>query len=104
MPAETVLSATGITVVMGEKTLLNDVSVVARRGEVLGLIGPNGAGKSTLLSVLSGDLIPSSGSVSICGYDPVQASALELAEVALGDASGCVCFFCFLGSRCGVHG
>ena len=44
MPAEALLSATGITVVMGEKTLLNDVSVVARRGEVLGLIGPNGAG------------------------------------------------------------
>ena len=41
MPAEALLSATGITVVMGEKTLLNDVSVVARRGEVLGLIGPN---------------------------------------------------------------
>lgn len=34
MPAEALLSATGITVVMGEKTLLNDVSVVARRGEV----------------------------------------------------------------------
>ena len=90
MPAEALLSATGITVVMGEKTLLNDVSVVARRGEVLGLIGPNGAGKSTLLSVLSGDLIPFSGSVSICGYDPAQASALELAKsrsVMLQDVS-----------------
>lgn len=90
MPAEALLSATGITVVMGEKTLLNDVSVVARRGEVLGLIGPNGAGKSTLLSVLSGDLIPFSGSVSICGYDPVQASVLELAKsrsVMLQDVS-----------------
>ena len=90
MPAEALLSATGITVVMGEKTLLNDVSVVARRGEVLGLIGPNGAGKSTLLSVLSGDLIPFSGSVSICGYDPMQASVLELAKsrsVMLQDVS-----------------
>ena len=90
MPAEALLSATGITVVMGEKTLLNDVSVVARRSEVLGLIGPNGAGKSTLLSVLSGDLIPFSGSVSICGYDPAQASALELAKsrsVMLQDVS-----------------
>ena len=63
MPAEALLSATGITVVMGEKTLLNDVSVVARRGEVLGLIGPNGAGKSTTIQMLIGLLQPTSGQI-----------------------------------------
>ena len=108
MPAEALLSATGITVVMGEKTLLNDVSVVARRGEVLGLIGPNGAGKSTLLSVLSGDLIPFSGSVSICGYDPAQASALELAKsrsVMLQDVSvSLLSWFAMWCPWAGVHG
>lgn len=90
MPAEVLLSADSVTVRIGDKVVLDDVSVAARRGEVLGLIGPNGAGKSTLLSVLSGDLTPNAGSVSICGHNPVSASPLALARarsVMLQDVS-----------------
>jgi iron complex transport system ATP-binding protein len=46
-------------------TILSDVSFSVRRGETWALLGPNGAGKSFLLRVLSGDLVPSSGSVHI---------------------------------------
>ncbi|WJZ01796.1 heme ABC transporter ATP-binding protein [Corynebacterium freiburgense] len=84
------LQARNITVSIGGRKLLDDVSMEAHAGEVLGLIGPNGAGKSTLLSVLSGDLVPASGSVSICGLDPQHASALDLARrrsVMLQDVS-----------------
>ena len=43
---------------------LRDVSLVARRGECIGVIGPNGAGKSTLLRIINGDVRPDSGLVS----------------------------------------
>lgn len=46
---------------------LNDVSFHVDDGETLGIIGPNGAGKSTLLKVLSGIIIPDSGTVNISG-------------------------------------
>src|SRR4026208_2139968 len=46
---------------------LRDVSVCIDRGSHTGLIGPNGCGKTTLLKVLSGVLVPDSGSVSLDG-------------------------------------
>ena len=46
---------------------LENVSFHVNDGETLGIIGPNGAGKSTLLKLLSGILIPDSGTVSISG-------------------------------------
>lgn len=52
-----------IRVSFGGVHAIEDVSLVARRGEVLGLIGPNGAGKTTLLNVLSGFQRPDSGAV-----------------------------------------
>lgn len=75
------VSVSGLSVSIGGKTLLNDVSFTARSGEVLGLIGPNGAGKSTLLSVLSGDREWDCGTVSVGGLDPSRTSASEMARV-----------------------
>jgi ABC-type sugar transport system ATPase subunit len=56
---------------------LRDVSIDLRRGEVHALIGENGAGKSTLIRVLSGDVRPDAGSVSIDGTPVVLASPLD---------------------------
>jgi len=49
----------------GDQTLFTDASFQLNRGERYGLIGANGSGKTTLLNILSGDLDPSEGSVSI---------------------------------------
>lgn len=47
---------------------LDNVSLSARRGEVIGLIGNNGAGKSTLLKIISGILTPTEGTVAVHGH------------------------------------
>ena len=48
---------------------LKGISLQVKRGEILALLGPNGAGKTTLISTICGITKPSSGSVSIAGYD-----------------------------------
>ncbi len=49
---------------------LRGVSFDVERGELLGLIGPNGAGKSTAVKILSGILMPDSGTVTVGGRVP----------------------------------
>ena len=61
------LAGRDIRVVLEGSTLLEDVSIEVRPGEVVAVLGPNGAGKSTLLKVLCGDLPPTSGTVSMEG-------------------------------------
>ncbi|MEP6507686.1 MAG: ABC transporter ATP-binding protein [Gemmatimonadales bacterium] len=51
-------------------TAVEEFSLRAAEGEVLGIAGPNGAGKSTLISMLLGYLRPTGGSVTIDGRDP----------------------------------
>jgi len=56
---------------------VTDISFTIKRGEILGFLGPNGAGKSTTMRLLSGNLVPAKGRITICGYDlfeqPLQA-------------------------------
>ncbi len=59
------------------RPVVRDVELQVNRGEVLGFLGPNGAGKTTTMQMLTGNLSPGSGSISICGVDllerPVEA-------------------------------
>jgi iron complex transport system ATP-binding protein len=61
------MQATNLSYRSGPKTLLHDVSLAVRPGELLAMVGANGAGKSTLLRLLSGDLQPSTGEVLLAG-------------------------------------
>ena len=58
------LTATGVTIRFGKRTLFEDVNIKFNKGCCYGIIGANGAGKSTFLKVLSGELEPSKGEVS----------------------------------------
>ncbi|MFB9280180.1 ABC transporter ATP-binding protein [Cohnella cellulosilytica] len=53
-----------------EVAALNDISFSIGPGEIVGYIGPNGAGKSTTIKVMSGILVPDSGTCSIMDYTP----------------------------------
>jgi len=64
----TALRAQGLSVTLGGRRVLQDVTLEAQPGEVLALLGPNGAGKSTLLKVLAG-LLPYEGRVEIADTD-----------------------------------
>lgn len=62
-PNHVVISCNNVSVVRSRKEILCDVSLHAKRGELVAILGPNGAGKSTLLSVLAGDLQSETGEV-----------------------------------------
>ena len=49
---------------------LKDISFSINPGEIVGYIGPNGAGKSTTIKIMSGILVPDTGSCNIMGYTP----------------------------------
>lgn len=70
--SEITVSAQDLSRNYGDKRAVRDVNVELRRGEVLGLLGPNGAGKTTTMQMLTGNLAPTTGSVSICGVDLLE--------------------------------
>jgi iron complex transport system ATP-binding protein len=61
------IEARTLSVRIGTKTLLADVSLAVRAGELVAVVGPNGAGKSTLRRVLCGDQQPTAGEVLMDG-------------------------------------
>jgi ABC-2 type transport system ATP-binding protein len=53
----------------GQFTVVNDLSFSVQAGSVLGFLGPNGAGKSTTMKMITGFLAPTSGKITVHGYD-----------------------------------
>lgn len=66
-----------------EKKVLNDISLTINDGEILGLIGPNGSGKTTLIKILSGIIVPDSGTVFVDGENPHNKSKRYRSLVSL---------------------
>jgi len=64
-----VLELSNVRKEYGTVVAVNDVSFSVEQGQVVGLIGPNGAGKTTLLRILATLLRPTSGTISLLGYD-----------------------------------
>ena len=63
------VSARGLTIALGGKRLLDDVSIEVPHGEWLNVVGPNGAGKTTLLRILAGLAKPDAGVLEVDGTD-----------------------------------
>jgi len=57
-----------------EKLAVNSLNLTIEEGEVFGFLGPNGAGKTTTILMLLGLTEPTSGQVSVCGFNPTSQS------------------------------
>jgi len=68
------ISVQHLTRRFGPHVAVDDVSFQLERGEVVGFLGPNGAGKTTTMRVLTGFLPPSSGTVTVDGFDVLRDS------------------------------
>ena len=67
-----IVSVKDLTKTYGDDfTALNNVSLEIEEGEILALLGPNGAGKTTLISTICGITSPTSGTISVGGFDTV---------------------------------
>lgn len=71
------LSLQQVSKSFGSLKVADDVSFDVPEGQALGIIGPNGAGKSTLFNLVTGNLMPDSGTISFDGRDVTKAPAMR---------------------------
>lgn len=64
----------------GSQNAVNAISFSVEAGEIVGFLGPNGAGKSTTMKIATGYVPPTSGEVSVAGFD-VTAQPLEVKKI-----------------------
>jgi ABC-2 type transport system ATP-binding protein len=69
-----VVLAQHVTKWYGPRRAVTDVSFAIEQGEIVGLLGPNGSGKSTIFRMLTGYLVPTSGSIAVAGHDVIAES------------------------------
>lgn len=74
-PGETALVATGLRKTYGAVTAVEDVGFALRAGQLTCLLGDNGAGKSTVIKMLSGVVVPDSGTIELGAVGAVQGSS-----------------------------
>jgi ABC-type branched-subunit amino acid transport system ATPase component len=78
-----VLETRSITRRFSGITAVDDVSIQLHEGEIVGIVGPNGAGKTTLFDLISGFLLPDSGSVIVEGVDVTRRRPQRRAKLGL---------------------
>ncbi|WP_022853437.1 ABC transporter ATP-binding protein [Thermodesulfatator atlanticus] len=66
------IEARGLTMKYGSFLAVEGVSFAVPEGKIMGLLGPNGAGKTTILKMLATQLVPTSGTARIAGFDVVS--------------------------------
>jgi len=79
MNSDTLVSVQNLSRYYGDFCAVNHINFEVKRGQVLGFLGPNGAGKSTTMQMITGNLAPTSGQISVANHDlidePLQAKA-----------------------------
>lgn len=78
-----VMEAEGVCKAFGGRPIVQDLTLRVLRGDRLGIVGPNGAGKTTLLRLLTGELAPDMGTVSL--GTTLEIASLDQRRASLGD-------------------
>ena len=78
------LRTEGLVKRYGKRTVVNDVSINVRQGEIVGLLGPNGAGKTTSFCMTTGLIIPNAGHIYVDNEDITSFPVYKRARAGIG--------------------
>ncbi|MBP7358156.1 MAG: LPS export ABC transporter ATP-binding protein [Prevotella sp.] len=79
-----VLRTEGLVKRYGKRTVVNDVSINVKQGEIVGLLGPNGAGKTTSFYMTTGLIVPNAGHIFLNNMDITQYPVYKRARAGIG--------------------
>lgn len=78
------LRTEGLVKRYGKRTVVNDVSINVRQGEIVGLLGPNGAGKTTSFYMTTGLIVPNAGHIFLNNMDITKYPVYKRARAGIG--------------------
>lgn len=78
------LRTEGLVKRYGKRTVVNDVSINVRQGEIVGLLGPNGAGKTTSFYMTTGLIVPNAGHIYLDELDITKFPVYKRARAGIG--------------------
>ena len=79
-----VLRTEGLVKKYGKRTVVNDVSINVKQGEIVGLLGPNGAGKTTSFYMTTGLIVPNAGHIYLNNTDITNYPVYKRARAGIG--------------------
>ena len=79
-----ILRAEGLVKRYGKRTVVNDVNINVRQGEIVGLLGPNGAGKTTSFYMTTGLIVPNAGHIYIDEQEITDFPVYKRARAGIG--------------------
>lgn len=82
-PAAEILNIQDLVIAFGGLRAVDNVSVHVNQGEFLGVIGPNGAGKTTFFNSITGNLVPTSGSIVFEGRSIVRKTPAQISNLGI---------------------
>lgn len=80
----TVLELHSVSKSFGALKVTDGVSLSVPKGQALGIIGPNGAGKSTLFNLVTGNILPDEGTITLLGQDVTRRPAMDRVRMGVG--------------------
>ena len=83
-PKQMVLRTEGLVKQYGSRTVVNNVSINVRQGEIVGLLGPNGAGKTTSFYMTTGLIVPNAGHIYLDNLDITKFPVYKRARAGIG--------------------
>ena len=69
---ETIVELKNTSVFYNKRQILNNLNLIVKKQEILGMLGPNGVGKSTIFNLITGLISPKHGKIKINGLDVSQ--------------------------------